>query len=356
MAAIHIFKTTVIFWTINMKTIYALCDYQGRFGSKYFGEPYKSGMDKEILKKAILDSGYNLHYRYFTDIKFIDTFKNQFVIYTSQEDPGYYYKSFIEDIVYNLEMHGAITIPSYKFLRANNNKVMMELLRKLYLPEMYQLQVMCFGTYEELKREINNIPLPCVLKLSEGAGSKSVFFASSEAELLGKVKNVARTPYFKEEIRDILRLVKYKGYKRKSLYRKKFIVQEFIPDLSNDWKVLIFWDKYYVLRRKNRPNDFRASGSGLFSFDETVDPRLLEAAKEIRGIFDVPMISLDLAISNNRVVLLEFQFLYFGTSTLEKSPYYYVNNKGNWEKILGKSSTENIYAYSIVSYIEEKYK
>jgi len=68
------------------------------------------------------------------------------------------------------------------------------------------------------------------------------------------------------------------------------------------------------------------------------------------------MISLDLAISNNRVVLLEFQFLYFGTSTLEKSPYYYVNNKGNWEKILGKSSTENIYAYSIVSYIEEKYK
>jgi len=51
------------------------------------------------------------------------------------------------------------------------------------------------------------------------------------------------------------------------LHRSKFIVQEFIPDLSNDWKVLVFWDKYYVLRRKNRPNDFRASGSGLFSFD-----------------------------------------------------------------------------------------
>jgi len=68
------------------------------------------------------------------------------------------------------------------------------------------------------------------------------------------------------------------------------------------------------------------------------------------------MISLDLAISNNRVVLLEFQFLYFGTSTLEKSPYYYINNNGNWEKILEKSSLEDIYSHSIVSYIEEKYK
>ena len=68
------------------------------------------------------------------------------------------------------------------------------------------------------------------------------------------------------------------------------------------------------------------------------------------------MISLDLAINENRVVLIEFQFLYFGTSTLEKSPYYYIKNNGNWEKIFGKSSIEDIYSYSIVSYLEEKYK
>ncbi len=339
-----------------MKLIFALCDYEGRFGSKHFEKPYRSGMDKEKLVKAFLEKGYNLQYRYFSDIEFDSTYNNQFIIYTSQEDPGYYYKSFIEDIVYALEMNGAITIPSYKFLRANNNKVFMELLRKLYLPEKYHLQVMFYGTYEELKRDINNISLPCVLKMAEGAVSKGVFFASSKRELLKKVKKVARTPCFYEEIKDILRLVKYNGYKRKSLYRKKFIIQEFIPDLANDWKVLVFWDKYYVLRRKNRPNDFRASGSGLFSFDEIVDSRLLDAAKEIRRIFDVPMISLDLAISKNRVFLIEFQFLYFGTLILEKSPFYYINNNGNWEKIIEKSSLEDIYSYSIVSYIEEKYK
>ena len=66
------------------------------------------------------------------------------------------------------------------------------------------------------------------------------------------------------------------------------------------------------------------------------------------------MISLDLAISDDKVVLLEFQFLYFGTSTLEKSPYYYIENNGNWEQIFEKSILENTYAYSIVSYIESK--
>jgi hypothetical protein len=68
------------------------------------------------------------------------------------------------------------------------------------------------------------------------------------------------------------------------------------------------------------------------------------------------MISLDLSISNNRVVLIEFQFIYFGTSTLEESPYYYENDNGNWEKKLGESSLEDIYSYSIVSYIEDKIK
>ena len=339
-----------------MKNIWALTDYHDHFGSKYFDKPYRSGMDKEKLKKDFLKYGYDLKYSCFSDIEFNRAYNNQFVIYTSQEDPGYCYKSYIEDIVYGLEIQGALAIPPYKFLRANNNKVMMELLRKLYLPEKYQLQVICFGTFEELEQRIDNISLPCVLKMAEGAGSKGVFFASSESELLKKAKKIARTACFKEKIKDTLRLVKYKGYKRKSFYRKKFIVQEFIPDLSNDWKVLVFWDKYYVLRRKNRPNDFRASGSGLFSFDEIVDPRLLDAARELRGIFDVPIISLDLAISKNGVVLIEFQFLYFGTSTLEKSPYYYVNNNGNWEKILGKSNLEDVYSYSMVSYIEEKYK
>ncbi len=106
------------------------------------------------------------------------------------------------------------------------------------------------------------------------------------------------------------------------------------------------------MRKENRPKDIKASGSGLFSFDEKVYVRLLEAAKEIRQYFDVPMISLDLAISNDKVVILEFRFLYYGIRTLEISPYYYIESNKNWEQIFEKSFLEDTFAYSVVFYIK----
>ncbi len=338
------------------KNIFALCDYKGIFGSKYYARPYRSGMDKDILAKEFSNYGYKIKYIPFIDINNLEIPEGQIVIYTSSEDPGYKYKEFIEDIVYYLEICGVNVIPSFKYLRANNNKVFMELLRKLLSSSEYQILTKVFGCYEELIENCSDIPFPCVVKEAKGAGSKGVHIAKNKNELEKVTKAISRTTYFAEDIRDVLRTIKHKGYIKESLHRSKFIVQEFIPNLSNDWKVLVYWDKYYVLRRKNRPNDFRASGSGLFSFDEIVDPRLLDAAREIRQNFDVPMISLDLAISNNRVVLIEFQFVYFGTSTLEESPYYYVDNNGHWEKVLERSNLEDIYSYSIVSYIEDKIK
>ena len=59
------------------------------------------------------------------------------------------------------------------------------------------------------------------------------------------------------ELWDWGRSFKHKAYIRDSKYRKKFIVQNFIEDLSNDWKILVFGKKYYILCRETRKNDFR---------------------------------------------------------------------------------------------------
>lgn len=76
-----------------------------------------------------------------------------------------------------------------------------------------------------------------------------------------KVKLISRTKYLLQVIKDNLRPLKHQGYTVNSLYRNKFILQSFIPDLANDWKKVIFGDKYYVLTRHVKKNDFRASGS-----------------------------------------------------------------------------------------------
>lgn len=335
-----------------LNTIVAIIDYQNRFGSKYYDSPYRSGMDMQKLCSVFNVFGYKLLFEKPSDPSLLEKTSGCEVIYTSQEDPGYLYKSFIEDIIYAIELNGANVIPSYKHLRANNNKVFMELLRK-QLPNQFQNNSRWFGCAEEALDSINAVTYPCVIKSSEGAGSHGVRLARNRQEYVKIVKNLTRSTDLHHELWDIGRSIRHSGYIKESRFRRKIIVQDFVPGLSNDWKVLVFWDKFFVLRRKNRPGDFRASGSGLFSFDDKVDSRLLDAAKELRESFNVPMISLDLAISEKGIVLIEFQFVYFGTSTLEKSPYFYQYSDDGWHQCMGKSVLEDIYAYSIAEYLRK---
>ena len=133
------------------KKIIALVDYKNKFGSKHFDNPYRSGMDKNLLIKFFHDYGYELEFRYFhkIDLSKKSEYLGQNIIYTSSEDIGYQYKSYIEDIVLGLEKLSANVIPGYSFLRANNNKVFMEALRKIILEDNI-LKTYHFGSLKDL--------------------------------------------------------------------------------------------------------------------------------------------------------------------------------------------------------------
>ena len=51
------------------------------------------------------------------------------------------------------------------------------------------------------------------------------------------------------------------------LHRNYILFQEFLP--GNDWdtRIVVIGNRAFGFRRFNRPNDFRASGSGLMGFD-----------------------------------------------------------------------------------------
>ena len=336
-----------------MKRIIALCDYKGRFGSKYFPHIYRQGMDKVLLDKYFQKSGYSVLYEQMINASALEISDTP-VIYTASEDADYKYKSFIEDMVLGIELRGARTLPPFKYLRATNNKILMEQLRNILLPEQYHANTYFFGTLEEIRLKTETLRYPLVVKTAGGAVSRGVFKAQDPAGLQGIAKRISRTRNLKFEFKDKVRELRHKDYSKESLHRKKFIVQEFQDGVQNDWKVLVYYDKVFVLRRRNRPGDFRASGSGLFSFDDTVDSRLLEAGIEIRKALDIPMVSLDLAFKDDIVILFEFQGVHFGTSTLEKSPYYYTKSSGEWQKIVGKSILEDVYAKAIVDYLEKE--
>lgn len=338
-----------------MKKIFILTDYKGYFGSKYTAKPYRAGMDKKLLEQYFADYGFQVKYIAFSDIDLREMdFKDQYVLYTSSEDDGYHYKDYIEDIILGLSLKGTILIPEYKYLRANNNKVFMEILRDLLDGEDGKyIKTHHFGTIEELKEKTDNLQYPVVIKSATGAMSSGVFFADNGNQLIKIAEKISRTKYLYKELRDLGRSIKHKGYKKESKHRKKFIVQNFVPGLNNDWKILIYGDKYYILYRGVRKNDFRASGSGKFYFNKELPSGILDYAENIFRKFNVPNLSIDVGYHDDKYYLIEFQMIYFGTTTIEKSPFYYTKENSKWVLHDDKSELEKTYVDSIVKYIEK---
>jgi glutathione synthase/RimK-type ligase-like ATP-grasp enzyme len=341
-----------------MKKIILLTDYRGFFESKYTAKPYNSGMNKLLLEKYFNENNFEIQFLSFSEIDFRKKeLNNSVILYTSSEDTGLYYKSFIEDIILGLTLSGVRVIPEFKFLRANSNKVFMEILRdQVHCDNLKNIRSAHFGCIEELLNTSNILPEISVMKPAAGAMSRGVGLAKSKSELIQTSKIISRSRNLFREYWEIGRSVKYSKYTKESRHRMKFIVQNFIPGLSNDWKILIYGNKYYALYRKNRANDFRASGGGLLSYKEELPGGMLDFSKMVYDEFKVPNLSIDVAYDGKQFYLIEFQTLYFGTYTLEFSPFYFIQERGQWVRKIEKSILEQVYAESVSGFINEKLK
>lgn len=341
-----------------MVKIIALTDYKNKFGSKHFDSPYRSGMDKEKLKIYFAGLGLEIEFHKLHEVNSqLNYFKEQIILYTSSEDLGYHYKSFIEDIILSVELVGAKVIPQYKHLRANNNKVFMELLRN-QINESDPLKALSFGSLNDFLNFRNNISYPCVFKTAEGASGTGVFLAKTEAELINIIKKNNKVSNPKENIKDYLRSIKHKGYLKEDIYRRKFIVQQFIPNLKNDWKLYLFGKMLYVFNRPiQKGRGIKASGGGydnyLYGPNANAPEGLFDYAFSFFLKLNVPHASLDIAYDGHKFYIIEFQSLYFGTAGIPYSKGYYLKQNDKWNFVNDNLEIENVYAQSIHWFLNE---
>ena len=340
-----------------MKKIYLLKDYRNRFESKHKETPYRSGFDQALLIKYFNERGFNAKILSFNEmVNKTDPDPSVPVIYTSAEDPGFLYKSYIEDVILWLEERGHMVIPSYKFLRATNNKVFMELLLKTEAKNSVKLlNSYTFGVLEEFLEIADEIDYPCVIKGAEGAISTNVHLGKNKADAIKAIKDINGGIRLKEWLKEWVRVKKHIGYVPESLNRKKFIVQEYVEGLQNDWKIYFFGEKLYIWYRKTRDNDFRASGSGKFAFntDVPIPEGLLDFAASIYKALDVPFISMDMGYDGNTFALFETQYLFFGKNGHYYSDFYYENENGKWIKKENHDDIEKVYVDAIVKFLND---
>lgn len=330
-----------------MNKFLILKDYRDHFYSSTTSRGASMNLDK--VARGLEALGNEVTIKNFAELNFAaESYSGVRVIYQSAEDPSLFYKDYIEDVLLGLVMQGAVLIPDFNKFRAHHNKVFMEILRDL-TPKLPRTGVSSrgFGTFEEYRRYFHYAGLPIVLKGSEGSKSRRVRLAKSRSEMDASAKSLSSTPTAINVYWYLKNLWDHKGFSHTSSHRKKFIVQPYVSNLTGDYKIVIYAAKYFVLRRENRPNDFRASGSGRLCFPEMVDERILNFAKITKECFNTPFMSIDVCFNGEQCYLLEFQFVSFGQYAVDGSSWNFRYVDTGWRRVEEKTTAEDEFIIAI---------
>lgn len=315
----------------------------------YFGQGLKVWDSMDVTKLSDLFSchGYRVavcDYEYVA--KHVMDFKDYVVVYSSTQKPGY--KDFLEDVLLGLAQLDNKLVPSFDFFRAHENKGYQEIMRQIHGIKEIKGRYYS-GSQDALADEIC---FPAVYKSTGGSKSNGVSLLYSRKDLKKRVGSHENLSFYWRIHRSLAKLLK-----RNTLWhdyitpRHGFVVQEFIPELTFDFKVLVFWEKYFVLKRAVRKDDFRASGSGNLEFVEA-EEALLGYARDVFKKFNCPFISMDICKTKTGYALIEFQGVHFGPYTLMKSPFHYVCDNQKWRLQKNSVELEAEYAESILKYLK----
>lgn len=161
-------------------------------------------------------------------------------------------------------------------------------------------------------------PYPVVFKLSVGASGANVVKVNSKQEAIRLIRRIFKRGMFSMTLNEhrIAPIVPRSIMEVKAIARRWLdslvyfwagdypqlhsvwwkpehgyaYFQEFVPNNEFDTRVTIVGDRAFCYRRVNRPNDFRASGSGNFTVKpELIDKRCVEIAFAVsqQGRFQV---------------------------------------------------------------------
>lgn len=352
-----------------MERLIILTDSDSRFLVSITDLKNYTSMDVNKIRMYFETNNFKVDVLKFYEMDLTINYSGIFFLYQTSESKGSFYKKYIEDIIFFLEKQGAIVLPKYEYLKAHHNKVYMEMMRTRFSDDSLKtINSKCFGSWKDARNFETNFPV--VVKLASGAGSSGVFLIKDKKSYYKCIRDKGSLIYsdnmgtlFISFTKNIIKKLKRKisasssGYLKNNTLTlsKSIVVQTFIDGLKGDYKVLIFGKRYYTLYRKNRDNDFRASGSGkLYEVAENEHEGLLNFARKITFEIDFPILGIDIGYDMKEYHLIEFQMIHIGPYTLQSSNYWHEFHNGKWIRFNGVSDLEEEFSRSVLNFISKK--
>lgn len=345
-----------------MKELYLLTAYAGFMGQSR--KPWAS-IDTALFVNELSRLGYTVHQHEFHEVinGRLQLFDSTVIYSFSHRDNLRHY---IRDCLLYLKANGNTLVPSFELFTCHENKGWQELLKNTL--DVHSLSYLYFSSKRELKGYELNFPL--VFKTLTGSNSTGVALVNSEKDVLQELKKHEPALTLAQKL-DFFRrkhLRKYKhfaGYPVYDLYRDAlsyqdymtaeipFILQDFIPGLSYDYRVIVLGDKYFLSKRHTKAGDFRASGAKLFDFEIAAPASILDKAQALYKSFNAPCLSIDLGEdADGKLYLFEYQASHFGINAIVRGHGYYLYRDGRWQFTEAKPEFERFLAQSLDLYLK----
>ncbi len=235
-----------------------------------------------------------------------------------------------KSLLFSLEQSGTKVFPDFNTAWHFDDKVAQKYLLEALGTDLVPTWV--FYDKKTANQWIDKVSFPKVFKLKGGAGSQNVQLAKTkqEAKALanqafgngfaaydgwGSLKEryrkwrLGKTNFF-DVAKGVARLAQPPRYAKVMGHELDYLYfQEFIANNDSDIRIVVIDGKAFGIKRMNRENDFRASGSGYILYDkESIDERIVKAAFDINRKLKAQCIAYDFVLDNDKPLLIEISY------------------------------------------------
>lgn len=237
---------------------------------------------------------------------------------------------FAKQLLYSLQMDGKVVFPDFNTAWHFDDKV-----GQKYLLEAVGAPIVpSYVFYDEQKalQWTETVTFPKVFKLRGGSGSNHVQLVQNRQKaqkLINQAFGKGFSQYnalvnlkerwrkyrmgkvnVSEVAKGIGRLIYPTEYSRVAGKERGYIYfQDFIPGNSYDMRIHVVSDKCFACLRAVRPGDFRASGSGVISYDfEKIPQQAIEIAFNVAQDLNLQSVAFDFVMHNDEPLIVEISY------------------------------------------------
>jgi len=244
------------------------------------------------------------------------------------------YKAHIlaRQLTHTLEIKGIKIFPSLDTCWHFDDKIAQKyLFESLNLP---YIKTEVFYDKKDAIKWVNETTFPKVFKLKGGAGSSNVVLIKNKNDAIKKI-NIAfkrgfnlveRSSYFKRKLYNFKNDKTWKNFLKlnKGIYKYLFpnkenyllpvqkgyvYFQDFVDNNTYDTRTVTIGERTLGVRRYNRQNDFRASGSGKVRFTrELIDIEAVKLSFKIAKKLNSQSLACDFIYENDMLKIVEISY------------------------------------------------